>query len=119
MSLREEHGVGHAAAEQQGVDAAEQMLEHGELVGDFRPTEDSDEGPLGIVQQPRERCFLALEEQPGIGRQQIRHADGRSVCTVRGAEGVIDEEITRAEPDPRRDRRRWPPRRARSACSRA
>ena len=103
MSLCEEHRVGHAAAEQQGVDPAEQMLEHGELVGDFRPTEDSDEGPLGIVQEPRERGFLALEEQPGVGRQQIRHADGRGVCAVRGPEGVVDEEITEPSSDPRRD----------------
>ena len=60
MPLCEKHRVGHAAAEQQRVDAAEQMLQHGELVGHFRPAKDGDEGPLRIVQEPRERGLLPL-----------------------------------------------------------
>ena len=96
MSLCEEHRVGHAAAEQQRVDTAEQMLEHGELVGNLRAAQDSDEGSLGIVQEPREHRFLALEEQPRVARQQLRHADSRGMGAVSGAESVVDEEI--AEP---------------------
>jgi hypothetical protein len=72
------------------------MLEHGELVGDFRSTQDRDKWPLGIVQEPRQHGFLALEEQPGVGRQQLRHTHGRGVRAVSRAEGVVDEEI--AEP---------------------
>src|SRR5688572_6458690 len=70
------------------------MLEHGELVGDFCPAQDGDERPLWIVEEPRERGLLALEEQPGIGRQEVRHTDGRGMRAVSGPERVVDEEVT-------------------------
>ena len=43
---------------------------------------------------------LALHRQPGIGRQQMRHAFGRAMGAVSRGKGVIDIEI--AEPGQRR-----------------
>ena len=43
---RLEERVGHRAADEQRVDAGEQVLDHLELVGDLRAAEDRDERPL-------------------------------------------------------------------------
>ena len=84
---------GHGAADQDGVGALGERLEHADLVGHLDAAGDHDERPLGRVQQAAERLELAPQQQPGSGRQQVRDALGRGVRAVRGAEGVVDVDV--------------------------
>ena len=84
---------GHRAADQDGVGALGQRLEHADLVGHLDAAGDHDERMLGIVQQSSERLQLAPQQQPGRARQQVRDALGGGVRAVGGAEGVVDVDI--------------------------
>ena len=45
-----QEGVGHGAANNQGVDFVQQVLDDGDLVADFGAAEDGDKGLFGVVQ---------------------------------------------------------------------
>jgi hypothetical protein len=62
-----QEGVGHAAADEDGLAARQQRLEHLELAGDLGAADDGWNGCAGLSQQPRERIDLALHEEPGDG----------------------------------------------------
>ena len=57
------------------------------------PPRITTKGGVGIVADGRQLDDLALEQQAGVGRQQVRHPLGRRVGAVRGAEGVVDVEL--------------------------
>src|ERR1019366_4361563 len=50
FALRLEKGVCHAAADNENVDFAEQVLDDSDFVADFGAAEDGDEGALGVLQ---------------------------------------------------------------------
>ena len=58
-----EKGVGHGAANEEGVDAADQVLEHADLVGDLGATDDGEVGPLDIAEELAEELHLLLQHQ--------------------------------------------------------
>ena len=48
LALGEEEGVGHGAADEEGVALAEELLDDVDFVGDFCAAEDGDEGVGGF-----------------------------------------------------------------------
>ena len=68
---RLEERVGHRAADQQPIDAAEHALDHLDLVGDLRAADHRDERPLGIAERHAEVAQLFLHQEPG--RLAARH----------------------------------------------
>ncbi len=92
-ALGHQEGVGHAAADDEGVDAIHEVLEDPELVRDLGTADDGRERLGRRLEQRRERDDLALHEQAGVGRQVGRHADRRGVGTMRRAEGIVDVDV--------------------------
>ena len=92
----------HPAADQQPVDAAEERLDQGQLVGDLGAPEDRDERARGGVEDPREGGELLLHQEPGHGRPEMpRDALRRGVGPVRGGEGVVHVDVAEPRQRPR------------------
>ena len=71
LALRLEERVGHRAADEQPVDAAEQVLDDLDLVRDLGAAEDGDERPLGIAERRgRDSCSSFSISSPAAG---LRH----------------------------------------------
>ena len=85
--------LGHLAADQNAVGAAAEVLEHGQLVVDLGAPGDEHEGVLDLAEQPAEVVELREQQQPRVGRQEMRHGLGRAVGAMRGAERVVDVEV--------------------------
>ena len=85
--------LGHLAADEHGVRAPPRLAEHADLVVDLRAAGDEHERSLDLSEQPAERLELALEQEAGVGGQEMRDALGRGVRTVRRAERVVDVEV--------------------------
>ena len=47
VALGGQEGIGHAAADDEGIHLLEEVIDDVELVGDLGAAEDGDEGPLG------------------------------------------------------------------------
>ena len=88
------HLFGHLAADQHLVRPAAEISEDLELVLDLGAAGDEHERPLDLAQQLAELLQLPLQQQSGVGGQDQCDADGRSMRSVRRAEGVVDEEVT-------------------------
>ena len=116
--LRRQERVGHAAADDELVDPVEQRLQDLDLVRDLGPADDRGEGPGRVLEQAREVADLALHEQPGVGRQELRHAHRRGMRAVGRAEGIVDVDVAVARRGRPRTRGRWPPPPGGSAGSR-
>src|SRR5208337_1361665 len=94
FALRLEEGVGHAAADNEDVDFAEQVLDDPDLVAHFGAAEDGDERALGVLQGATQILQLFFHEQAGGGfLHEPGNPDGGSVGAMGGAEGVVDVEI--------------------------
>ena len=91
-----EEGVGHAAADQQGIDLVEQVLDDLDLVGDLGPAQDRHEGALRRLQDALEDLDLALQEHPGHRGEVLGDPDHRAVGAVGGAEGIVHEDVAEA-----------------------
>ena len=63
VALRLEEGEHHAAADQQLVGLAEQVVDHGELVADLRAAEHDHVGPLGVLGQPAQHLDLVAHQR--------------------------------------------------------
>ncbi len=48
---------------------------------------------LHLAEQPAQLLQLALEQQAGVGGQDLRDADGGGMRAMRGAEGVVHVEV--------------------------
>ena len=108
FTLRLEEGVGHAAADDEHVDFAEQVLDDADFVADFGAAEDGDEGALGILKGAAEILKFFLHEQPGGGfLNKFGDADGGGMGAVRGAERVIDVEVSELARVVWKNFRRW------------
>ena len=92
-----EEGIGHAAADDQGVDLGQQVFDHLDLVADLGAAEDGDEGARRVGQGLAEVAQLLFHQVAGRRRaQQPGHALGGGVGAVGGAEGVVDIEVGQA-----------------------
>ena len=78
----------HAAADDQRIGLLEQVLDHGQLVGDLRAAEHGHERALGIVDRAAERGQLLLHEEAAVRGQIVRDAGGGGVGAVHRAERV-------------------------------
>ena len=109
----------HLPADQHLVGPPAEVLEDAELVRDLGAAGDEHERALDLAEQPPEMLQLGEQEQPSVRGQQLRDADGRGVRPVRGAEGVVDEEVAALGELDVRTRDRSSSHRDGSACSRA
>ncbi len=88
----------HRAADQEGVDAIEQRVDHPELVRHLRAAQDRDVRPGRIAQELPEDIHLTLEQASGDGRpaareHQLRQRAHRRVCAMDRSERVVDVRI--------------------------
>ena len=67
---RLEEGVGHRAADQQAIDAAQHAFDHVDLVGDLGAADDRDERPLRIAERHAEIAQLLLHQQARAARPE-------------------------------------------------
>ncbi len=86
--------VAHRAADEDRVGDLEEGVDDADLVGHLGAADDRHERAAGIVEDPRQRLDLALQQAAG-GRvvDVLDDADGRGVRAVRGAERVVDVEV--------------------------
>ena len=90
QALRLEEGEGHAAADDQGVDLLEQVLDDVQLVRDLRAAQDGDERTVGVLQRLAHDGKLLADEVAGHARaEELRDALGGAVRAMAGAERVI------------------------------
>ncbi len=97
LALGVEEGVGHAAADDDGVGFVEQVVDDLDFVGDFCSADDGDEGLIGVGEGLAEVGELLLHEQAGGGDfDEVSDAFGGGVGAVGAAEGVVDVDIAEA-----------------------
>jgi hypothetical protein len=93
-ALRAEEGVRHRPADAHRVGLGEQVLEDLDLVGDLRAADEGDEGPRGVAERLAEVLDLLLDQEPGrLLLHEPRHAGGRRVGAVGGAERVVHPDV--------------------------
>ena len=93
VALGLQEGIGHAAADDDGVSLFEQVVDDGDLVGDLGAAEDSDEGALRIVQRLAHDGQLLVDQQTGISGQIGGNTCGGGMGAVNGAEGIGDKDV--------------------------
>ena len=93
IALGGQEGVGHAAADDEGIHLFEEVVDDVELVGDLGAAEDGHEGTLGIGQSLAHDADFLLDEVAADGGQIVGHTGGGGVGAVGGAEGVVDKDI--------------------------
>ena len=94
LALGVEEGVGHAAADDDGVSLVEQVVDDLDLVGDLGSADDGDEGLVGFGEGLAEVGELLLHEQAGGGDfDEVGDAFGGGVGAVGAAEGVVDVDV--------------------------
>ena len=87
-ALRLGEGVGHAAADDDGVGLVEEVIDDGDLVADLRAAEHGDERALGIVERLAHDLKLLGNKETGHGGKIRRYARGGGVGAVHRAERV-------------------------------
>ena len=83
-----QEGVGHAAADDDGVGDFQQVVDDADLGGHLGAAQDGHQGPLGIGQGAADDLQLLLDQEAGHGGQVVGHAGGGGVGAVDGAKGV-------------------------------
>ena len=92
--LRLQERVRHAAADQQLVDAREQVLDDVDLARHLRPADDGDERPLRVPERLAQVVELLLHQEAGRRlRHEARDPLGRRVGAVRAAERVVHVDV--------------------------
>src|SRR5258707_15663542 len=88
-----EKRVRHSAADEHSVHFAEQVVDHFNLVRDFRAAQNRDEGFGWRSENASEILKLFLHQQPGRGLADVMSDSfGGSMCAVGCTEGVVDIE---------------------------
>jgi len=93
MAFREQEGVGHAAADQQGLDPTHQGLEGSGLCGDLGTTDHRHVRLDRVHHHPLQRRHLPFyQESGGLPARSVEggHGVDRRVTTVCGSKGVVD-----------------------------
>ena len=97
LALGVEEGVGHAAADDDGVGFGEEVVDDHDLVGDLGSADDGDERLDGIGDGFAEVVELLVHEEAGGGlRDEVGDAFGGGVGAVGAAEGVVDVDVAEA-----------------------
>ena len=115
-ALRVQKRIGHAAADHEGVDLADQIAQEVELGRDLGAADHRDDRPGRRFERLAERLELGLHGAAGIGRQLVAETFGRGMGAMGGRKGVVDLDV--AEPGELRRRRpdRSSPRPCGSGC---
>ena len=95
VPLREQEGVGHAAAEHQDVDPRDQIAEQLELGRHLGAADQRDERPLRVVERAGQRLDLGLHQAARRRRQTLGQAGDRGMRAMRGRERIVDVERRR------------------------
>ena len=93
QALRQQERVGHAAADEQGVDAVEQVSDHARACRRLWRRRGWRRTASPVAQQTPECVVSRCMRSPAYAGNRVRHALGRGVGAVGGAEGVVDVEI--------------------------
>ena len=89
-----EESVGHGAAHEERVDAAEQVLDDVELAGHLGAAEHRNERPIRARQQRSEVIQLRSHQQTGARvRDMGYHPGGGGVRPVRRTKRVVDIQV--------------------------
>ena len=90
----EQEGVGDAAANDQAVDLGRQALQDRQLGADLGAGDDGHERALRTGQRFRDGIDLGREQRAGAGQLgELGDAVGAGLGAVRGAEGVVNEDV--------------------------
>ena len=90
MAQRAQEREGHAAADHERVDLADQVLDERDLVRDLGAAEHGHQRPLRRLEDPPQRRQLSLHEQARRRRLQVaRDGVDRRVRAVRGRERIV------------------------------
>jgi len=83
MAERFEEGVGHAAADDEGVHLVDQVGDHADFIRNLRTAENGDEGTLRVGKRSAHHGDFFLDQVAAHGREMIGNACGGAVCAVR------------------------------------
>ena len=91
-----DEGIAHAAADDEIVHLREEILEHGELAGHLAAADDSGEGALCVLKNGVDSLDFAFHEvaEHLVVREIRGDEGGGGVCTVSGAESVVDVAVS-------------------------
>ena len=92
-ALRLGEGVGHAAADDDGVGLFKQIVDNGDLIADLCAAEHGDERALGIVERLAHDLKLLGNKETGHGGKIRRYARSGGVGAVHRAERVGDVQL--------------------------
>lgn len=93
VALGVEEGVGHAAADEDAVGLAEQLVDDGELVGDLGAAQDHHVRTLDLGGQLLQDADLGGDEVAGRVREAGGQVEDRGVPPVHGAEAVAHVDV--------------------------
>ena len=87
-----DEGIAHAAADDQVVHLADEVLQHGELGGDLGAADDGGEGALGVLEHVVDGLDLAFHQvaEHLVVGEVVGDEGGGGVGAVGGAESVVD-----------------------------
>jgi len=83
----------HAAADEEPVDRAQQVLDDSELVADLGAAEHDGVGPVGVAEDLAEDLDLGEHEASGGVRKQPRDVGDARLLAVHDAEALAHEEV--------------------------
>ena len=96
VALGLQEGVGHAAADDEGVHLAQEVFNDAELIGNLGAPQDGQEGPLGVLHGVAQVLdFLLHQVAHGGFLHVIGDAGGGAVGPVAGAEGVVHVDVAK------------------------
>ena len=93
-ALSLDEGVGHTAADDQGVGLVQQVVDHADLGGNLGTAQNGDQRTLGVGQSAADEVQFLLDQEAGNGRQVSGHTGGGGVSTMDGTEGVGDIQLS-------------------------
>ena len=93
VPLRGEEGEQHPAADEQPVDARQQVRDDAELVAHLRAAEHDRVRPLGVLGEAVEHVELRGDQQAGCRRQDLGEVVDARLLAVHDAEAVGDEHV--------------------------
>ena len=82
-------GVAHTATNKDGVSLTDQVVNHGELIGNLSATHDHNEGTLGVVQGLSQNVNFLLHQVTQVCGQTLSNVVDGSVLAVNRTECVV------------------------------
>ena len=92
-ALRLGEGVGHAAADDDGVALVDQVVDDVDLVGNLRAAQDGNERTGRVGKRLAHDGDFLLDQEAADSRQVVGNAGSRGMRAVRGAECIVDKDV--------------------------